>query len=86
MNQTVNTCGGRIESKTNALNNPFLLAKKKKKIWMRKPHEIYEWENFEFKSKNTLPHYEHMAAFKKEISKHTKHQILICKRYISEGV
>ena len=32
MNQTVNTCGGRIESKTNALNNPFLLAKKKKKI------------------------------------------------------
>ena len=45
MNQTVNTCAGRIESKTNALNNPFLFTKKKKKymnektswnIWMRK--------------------------------------------------
>lgn len=36
MNQTVNTCAGRIESKTNALNNPFLFTKKKKKYMNEK--------------------------------------------------
>ena len=44
-------------------------------------------EDFGFKSKNTPPKCKHMEAFEKEfIDMIQKHQISICKRYISEEV